>query len=363
MAETELTRSRLALDIEAQPDSLGDVLKRQCGDGLAPALDAAALLRSAKRVVIVGIGASMFASITLCYALCARGVDATVVEAAEFLHYRHRAFRDAVLIVVSRSGESVEIRRLLEIVGHKQPVIGITNEPESLLAREARVCLLLGSRADEFVAIQTYTGTLLTMHILVRLMDESPSIVHEEIERLLTPFASLVSTSLENSHEWDKFFEHRSPLYLLSRGPSLASACEGALLFNEIAKFSAIGSAIASFRHGPFEVVDNRFNGFVFAPEGPTRELNLGLAEDIVRCGGSVRVVGPRRKGGPEIEWCETPAVPEGLAPLFDIVPIQVAAMRLAQLQGIRPGSFRYTPQVAVDEARFSLPPQDAAAK
>jgi glucosamine--fructose-6-phosphate aminotransferase (isomerizing) len=91
--------------------------------------------------------------------------------------------------------------------------------------------------------------------------------------------------------------------------------------------------------------------------------LNLGLAEDIVRCGGSVRVVGPRRKGGPEIEWCETPAVPEGLAPLFDIVPIQVAAMRLAQLQGIRPGSFRYTPQVAVDEARFSLPPQDAAAK
>jgi len=356
--DTELTKSRLAQDIEAQPDSLADVLKRQCGDGLSSALDAASLLRTAKRVVIVGIGASMFASISLGYALCARGVDATVVEAAEFLHYRHRAFSDAVLIVVSRSGESVEIRRLLEIVDPGQPVIGIANEPESLLAREARVCLLLGSRADEFVAIQTYTGTLLAMHILVRLTDVPPSVVHEEIEKILPPFATLVSTSLATTRDWDRFFERRSPVYLLSRGPSLASAHEGALLFNEIAKFPAIGSAVASFRHGPFEVVDGRFNGLVFAPEGATRELNLALAEDIVRCGGSVRVVGPRRIGDPKIEWCETPEVPESLAPLFDIVPIQVAAMRLAELQGIRPGSFRYTPQVAVDEARFAFPPE-----
>jgi glucosamine--fructose-6-phosphate aminotransferase (isomerizing) len=300
----------------------------------------------------------MFASISLGYALCARGVDATVVEAAEFLHYCHRAFRDAVLIVVSRSGQSVEIRRLLEIVDRRQPVIGITNEPKSPLARQASVCLLLGSRADEFVAIQTYTGTLLLMHILVRLMDVPHSIVHEEIEKILPPFAGLVSTSLDHSREWDTFFERRSPVYLLSRGPSLASAHEGALLFNEIAKFPAIGSAIASFRHGPFEVVDKRFNGFVFAPEGATRELNLALAEDIVSCSGLVRVIGPRRMGDSRIEWCETPDVPEALAPLFDIVPIQVAALRLAELQGIRPGSFRYTPQVAVDEARFSLPPE-----
>jgi len=42
------------------------------------------------------------------------------------------------------------------------------------------------------------------------------------------------------------------------------------------------------------------------------------------------------------------------LSPLFEIVPVQVAALRLAQLKGITVGSFRYTPQVTLDEATFS---------
>ena len=53
------------------------------------------------------------------------------------------------------------------------------------------------------------------------------------------------------------------------------------------------------------------------------------------------------------IQACELPAVPEMLAPLFEIVPVQVAALRMAELRGIPPGSFRYAPQVAVDEATF----------
>jgi glucosamine--fructose-6-phosphate aminotransferase (isomerizing) len=42
------------------------------------------------------------------------------------------------------------------------------------------------------------------------------------------------------------------------------------------------------------------------------------------------------------------------LAPLFEIVPVQAAALRLAQLKGMAVGSFRYTPQVTRDEATFS---------
>lgn len=343
------------MDIEAQANSLRDVLKRQCGEGLEPLLEAVKLLRSGKRVLIIGIGASMFASISLEYGLCARGIDATVVEAAEFLHYRHEAFRNAVLIVVSRSGESVEIRRLLEMVKGRQPVIGISNEPESLLARTADVSLHIGSRTDEMVAIQTYTGTLLAMHVLARLLEATPNAIASEIEEILPTFASLVTTNLENIRGWDSFLEGSSPIYLLSRGPSLASAMEGALLFHEIAKFPAIGTAIASFRHGPIEVVDGKYRGLVFAPEGKTRELNLALAEDIARFGGTLRVIGPVRQSGPALEWSETARIPENLAPMFEIVPIQVAAMRLAELRGIWPGSFRYTPQVAVDEARFAV--------
>jgi glucosamine--fructose-6-phosphate aminotransferase (isomerizing) len=40
---------------------------------------------------------------------------------------------------------------------------------------------------------------------------------------------------------------------------------------------------------------------------------------------------------------------------MFEIVPVQVAALRMAELKGIYPGSFRFAPRVAVDEANFNL--------
>jgi glucosamine--fructose-6-phosphate aminotransferase (isomerizing) len=111
---------------------------------------------------------------------------------------------------------------------------------------------------------------------------------------------------------------------------------------------------IASFRHGPVEVVDDRFRAFVFAPQGKTRELNLGLARDLARFGAKIQLIGPRSTESMRgVYSCELPEVPEMLAPLFEIVPLQAAALRTAQLRGIPPGSFRYAPQVAVDEATF----------
>jgi len=53
------------------------------------------------------------------------------------------------------------------------------------------------------------------------------------------------------------------------------------------------------------------------------------------------------------IGWCRVPECPETLAPLFEIIPVQAAALRMAQIRGIAPGSFRFAPQVATDEASF----------
>jgi glucosamine--fructose-6-phosphate aminotransferase (isomerizing) len=349
-----MTMSNLAHNILSQAESLSCVLQHQRGDG-APALtQAASLLRSGRRVLITGIGASLFASLPLEYFLCSLGIDAVAIEAAELLHYRHAAFRDAVAVVVSRSGESVEVAKLLEILKGRQSIIGVSNEPQSLLARNADVSICIGSLADEMVAIQTYTGTLLAHYLLASAVTDTLETAQKKITTLLPSFSQLVNTSMSGLHKWDAFLRPDCPVYLLARGPSCASAYEGALLLNEVAKSAAVGIATASFRHGPVEVVDRNFRGFVFAPQGKTRELNLALAHDLTQFGGHVRVIGPSLDvSAPGMQGCEVPTVPEGLAPLFEIVPVQVAALRMAELRGIRPGSFRYAPQVAVDEASF----------
>ncbi len=77
---------------------------------------------------------------------------------------------------------------------------------------------------------------------------------------------------------------------------------------------------------------------------------------DLIRFGGSVRLIGPADSDGKGLPWINTPPCPEMLAPLLEIVPVQVAALRLAELRGIAVGSFRYIAQVIRDERAISRP-------
>lgn len=314
---------------------------------------AAELLRSARQVVITGMGASLFAAFPLETHLCSLGVNAVAIEAGEFLHYRHHAYRDAVVLVVSRSGQSIEIAKLLAILKRKQPVIGVCNAPASLLSREADIAISIASLEDDIVALQTYTGTLLTLYLLAKEFEDSMSAAKSEIVTLLPRFSELVRMNLSDLLQWDVFLRGNPTMYLLGRGPSCASVQEGALLFNEVAKFPAVGMTAASFRHGPAEVVDQNFRGIIFAPNGSTRDLNIALARDLTRFGGQIRLIGPGADEVADLPVMEVPRVPDMVAPMCEVIPIQAAALRLAELREVVPGSFRFVPPVALDEASF----------
>jgi glucosamine--fructose-6-phosphate aminotransferase (isomerizing) len=350
-----LTPPRMLLDIRGQSASLNRVLEQQCGVGHVPLLEAATLLRSAKRVVIVGMGASLNAAIPLENLLCMHGIESCSVEAGEFLHYRLSAYPDATIAVVSRSGESAEVAKLIAALRGRQPIIGITNETGSTLAREADVVLDVGSLPDEMVAIQSYTGTLLTLYLLGMAAVNQLDAGRREVDAVLADLPRWIAAVLESSRQWDAFLHGDSAVYLLGRGPSYGSAAQGALLFNEVAKAPAIGMGVASFRHGPIEVVDRHFKGLIFVPRGKTRGLNLSLAEDVHRFGGRVRLIGPQDAESLGLQWIDTPSCSDMLAPLLEIVPVQVAAMRLAELRGVVVGSFRYTTQVTRDEGSIAL--------
>jgi glucosamine--fructose-6-phosphate aminotransferase (isomerizing) len=343
--------------IRSQEESLVRVVDHQYGDGSDSLIRAADLLRSGRQIVITGMGASLFAALPLESQLCSLGIRAVAIEAGELLHYRHKAYRDAVVLMVSRSGESVEIARLLALFKGSQPVIGVSNIPESLLGREADIAISIASMNDDVVALQTYTGTLLTLYLLGKAVEEQLSAAQAEVEALLPRFADLIDSSLKDIGQWNDFLRPGTSLYLLGRGYSCASTLEGALLFHEVAKSPAVPMASASFRHGPVEVVDASFRGLVFAPVGAGQKLNLALARDVVRFGSQVRVLGPANVAASEVPHIELPETSEMLAPLCEIIPIQVAALRLAEMRGIVPGSFRFAPAIALDEENFSQPP------
>lgn len=302
------------------------------------------------------MGASLFAAMPLPYALATLSAPVSIAECGELLHFLEKQIQPgAVLIIVSRSGESVEIVRLLDrVAGRSCRIIGITNTPGSTLARRSEVSLALNSPADQMVAIQTYTASVLLMALIAAAASGELDAAARDLHSSLPFFEAWVPELVAASPSWDSFASLSSPLYILGRGPALATAQEGALLMHETAKQPAIGMPVAQFRHGFVEAVDQEFRAVVLGSENATASLDRDFALDLTRMGAHVRWLGqaPGAAGvHPLGHW---PAgVLTRFRQVFEVVPLQLLAYRAALAHNVVPGDFRWCSLVTGEECGF----------
>jgi glucosamine--fructose-6-phosphate aminotransferase (isomerizing) len=336
-----------------QAEALTAIAKYQCDQG-RPALErAAALLQAKKRIVLTGMGASLFATIPFQYALPEHGLQAAAVETGELLYFLESLIDpDTAVVLVSRSGESVEVTKLLPRLHDRgATVIGIVNVPQSTLASAADQAIVVNSPADQMVAIQTYTGTVALFALLDAAMHGELDRARTEAMQTAAVFQSWIPSCVEASSRWRSFIDCAAPLYLLGRGSALGAVQEGVLLLHETAKSAAVGMSAAQFRHGPVEVVDERFHAVVFGTQAATRQLDRALLTDVARMGGHTRWIGPADDNQSLMPWPD--GISDRFIPVAEIIPIQVAAYRKAEWNGVRPGDFRWAPLVTTTEAGF----------
>ena len=212
-------------------------------------------------------------------------------------------------------------------------VVAIVNEPESVLAREADECVIVRSRPDEAVAVQSYTGTAFVALLLASLVADEDR--WSEAEQCI----GAVRRALDECARRPCLLPAGCRVvYALGRGPSVASALEGALLFHETAKLPCVGMPAGNFRHGPFEAVDGSFHSFVIASSPETRKLDEALRDQIRGFGGTA-------------EWISVE--PGHFAPVAEVIPLQFAAYHAALARGFVPGKFRYVTLVTTSETEF----------
>lgn len=346
----------LLQNVLQQPSALECVRRYHTGEGRDALRAAAELLSEKRRIVITGMGASLFAGIGFAYALASSGLRAQAIEASELLYFLDRELdAETAVVLVSRSGESIEITRLLKKCrGRGALSVGVANVPESILAKEAERPVLIASPPDQFAAIQTYTGTVATFALLHAEMREELSTAAQELEETAKVLSQWVPKCVDARDQWDGFLDSTGPYYLLGRGPTLGSAAEGVLLMHEIAKSPAVGMSAAQFRHGPVEVVNTAFHAIVLGSQPQTAELDAALANDLIAMGGTVRWLGPVIPNCAAPPLCDWPAgVPPRFWSLMETVPLQCLAYRKAERMGIPPGEFRWAPQVTTAESGF----------
>jgi glutamine---fructose-6-phosphate transaminase (isomerizing) len=348
----------LAENILAQPEAIRTVAAYHLGEGKNALFQSAALLRSSRRIILSGMGASLSACTALAHYLASKGVLVPVIETSELLYsYASAIEENTAVILVSRSGETVEVTKLLPILRQRKvTVIGVTNVTGSTLASSSTQPVCLHSPPDQLVAIQTYTASLIVLLLLgAAFCNDFGANLRSELETASTVLSRWTPECFESSGDWSLFFKPDSPLYLLGRGSSLASVAAAMLALQEVAKAPAIGMSAANFRHGPVEVVDEEFHAIVFGAERDTADLDAALAEDVSRMKGNVRWIGPPVSGRSVNPLCAWPAdVPDRFASVFEIIPMQIAAYHLAERRGVIPGEFRHAPAITLSETGFS---------
>jgi glucosamine--fructose-6-phosphate aminotransferase (isomerizing) len=328
--------TRLLQDIRDEPDQLLRCLDHNLGPGRASLDEAARLTRAAHTVFITGIGSSWHAGMAVQSFLHAAGRTASLFDASELLH--HVNFPpNCVLIVLSRSGKSVEIVKLLEkCAAAGVSVIAVTNTPDSPLASEAAVVLRLEAAFDHCVSISMYSALALVGALVTAAPVDAP--LRELLER-----ARAQMRSWEDRIANSDFLAVDAPYYFLARGASAASAYETRLLWEEAAKAPATAMTTGGFRHGPQEMTARGTRIGIWIDPRVLSAQDIQLARDLRNLGCKTMLIGA---GLPDNAADLVLPVPqmagaEAWQFLVDIMPAQLAAESLARRRGVDPDSFR----------------------
>lgn len=343
--------TRFLGDILRQPNELQRTLNYFLKAG-KPSLEAAsASIRRARQVYLTGIGSSWHAALNAGALFYAGGNPVYMQDAAELVQFG--AFPpETAIVVISRSGRSVEIVQLLAKARDSgATVIGVTNSPNGPLAQQAQVSLTIPIELDHAISVNTYSTLAAAAGILANTV----------VSSFETGLASSLSQSIAEAGlaipGWQEQIANSnwpvpgSVTYFLARGPSLGSCREARLLWEEGVKSPATAMGTSSFRHGPQEMVakDMRFGMWIDGKR--QREQDLAVARDLRQLGVRVMLIGQHLSNDVGDLVLKLPEILSEWQFLIDIIPVQLVAERLSRLSGVDCDSFRLCSYVVEHES------------
>jgi glutamine---fructose-6-phosphate transaminase (isomerizing) len=346
---TEMTN--FLRDILRQPRELRWTLEHLCGAGKSTVAGAKEKIRGAKHVYLTGIGSSWHAALNVAPMFLEAARPVHLIEASELLEFGALP-ADSAVMVISRSGRSVEIVRLAEKAKRAgAAVIGITNAPEGTLAKDAEFPIVVPIALDHAISVNTYSTLAAAAGVLAQ------TVVAKFDSRDAQELLSAIEETGAAIPGWQKqiagskWFAPGRTTYFLARGASLGTAQEARLLWEEGVKAPATAMGTGVFRHGPQEMVREGMRFGMWLDAQRMREQDLATARDLQKLGASVMLIGQEMPPGAADLVFELPKISGVWQFLVDCIPAQLAAEQLARMSGEDSDTFRLCSFVVEDEA------------
>jgi glucosamine--fructose-6-phosphate aminotransferase (isomerizing) len=305
------------------------------------------LLRSMTKISITGCGTAFHAGMVGMYllrALCKLPVE---MDLASEFRYGDRVLDSRTLtIAMSQSGETADTIEAVKVAKEAgSPIVGICNVLGSHLTRLADGILYtrggpeIGVAATKTYVSQTVAMVLLALYLARVRGSETPARLRAIAEgtRLLPEAIDLCLNASDEVRKVARKLRRARSVLFVGRYVNVPTALEGALKLKEISYIHAEGYAAGEMKHGPIALLDSKVPVVGIVTAGRVREKMLSnLAEAKAR---EAKVVAVANFGDDEVTALadhvfRVPEVDELLSPIVNVVPLQLLAYHIADLEG-----------------------------
>lgn len=318
--------------IHRQPDDLRIMFARE-QERIGQAAD---VLRSANRVLTIGIGSSHHASQVSAWLLRAAGSDARAIHAFDFVHYPEQfpvRPGDAAVIFGHTGSTSFTKQALEQLVVEGVPVIAVG----STVAEHFGVQVFL--RTTEPEQSSTYTSShLCAMAVMAQVAAALGANVGDALAALPEQIESVLARETDIWPVAEQSVDSR--IYAYGAGPNAVTATELMIKVREAAFQSIDGMAAEQFLHGPTVSFNAGDRAVVIHVPGAGQQRVAAIARVNAAMGGRIWTVG-QPIPALTADHFDLPETPEVISPLLAVVPMQLLASRLSAIRGTNPDRFR----------------------
>ncbi|MDO4846019.1 MAG: SIS domain-containing protein [Oscillospiraceae bacterium] len=331
-------------EIKRQPAALRKCLAAYAENNFYLIRKAAEMIAAAPAVVMTGMGTSYHTGLCALKGIAkARRVFA--VQAYQLLQDECAGIcDDDLLLLISQSGESGEIKELCRRRKGKNTIIGITNHMESGLANAANLVLPLYSPVEKTITNSTFTATMAVLQMLSAWVNGiSPTVVAEELEKASFE-AERFLASEEKVFALADRVDAQNHIHFLGRSSlEMSLAKQASLIFQEGARINAHSFSVGSFRHGPIELCGKNHAAFMYISDEESCRAMKKLSDCMRMNGSQVIPISNRAITGEAI--AVQAESPEGFAVVAAILT-EMLLVRFAQNNGKEAGIFTIAEKV-----------------
>ena len=359
MAEKGGFKHFMQKEIFEQPRAVRDTLlgriSQETGKVFLDEMDITeAQFKNFQEVRVVACGTSWHAGLAGKFMIERLAQIPVEVDYGSEFRYRDPIITDRSLVIaISQSGETADTLAAEREARQKgAKVLGICNVVGSMLTRESNGTIYTHAGPEIGVAsTKAFTGQLtalmLTALYLAQVRGKLSPASAQHLMQELTRIPHKLETILQRDAQLDElgrqFFRHTDFLYL-GRGIHYPIALEGALKLKEISYIHAEGYPAGEMKHGPNALIDENLPVVMIATRDATDPGSMvryektisNLQEVKARDGIVIAVVteGDRMARGLADHIIEIPPAPELLAPILEIVPLQLLSYHIAVRRG-----------------------------